>query len=321
MSRIFLKRVKNYIFKEQLFSKGDRLVVGVSGGPDSVALVRVLLALQRNYALQLRLVHVNYGLRGQDSDRDERFVRKLAKERELPLQVYYYKGRGRSEASLRDFRYQVLEQEREQAGFDWIAVAHHKDDQVETFLLNLIRGSGLQGLQGMRPKRDRIIRPLLAMERPEILAFLKALHQAYRIDKTNYETKYLRNRIRNKLLPLMVREYSPGIKQRLVDVAEHIRVEHELVEEISKQAYNTYVMKRRGNLVLSADKAMDLPQALLRRLFRLAVEELVGLSDVTLSNFREFEKMVKSGKPKASIMKFKGLVVSKKGKEIVFARL
>lgn len=295
-------------------------MIGISGGPDSVALTRILHILQKNYRLSLALVHINYGLRGKDSDKDEKFVTALSGKIGLPLRVYKYSAAAKSEEALRDFRYNIFEKVRQEKGFKKVAVAHTKDDQVETILLNLLRGTGLKGLGGMRPQRGRIIRPLLGFERGELLAFLKDIDQPYRTDKTNREIIYLRNRIRNKLLPLLEKEFNPKVKDNIFNVGENLRFDWQLVEETGNKAYNRYIKKSKSKRVLEIKSARRISAGLLRYLFRRTMRELLGKEEISLQNFKEFDKIVKSEKPKKSILRIKNVVIIKEANEIVFKK-
>jgi len=221
-----------------LLAPGARVVVAVSGGPDSVALALALKALSedpaRGYAIEL--AHLDHGIRGAQSEADARFVTDLAARLRLPLTSECRpvltaerppRGRktGSLEAAARRVRYEFLREVAERTGADAVAVGHTRDDQVETILLRLLRGATLSDLGGMRPSRPltadgraRLVRPLLDIGRREVLAFLSARHMPFREDCTNRDTRYLRNRVRHDLLPLLEERYNPGIRQALLDV-------------------------------------------------------------------------------------------------------
>lgn len=214
-------KVKNYIEENHLCRKSDRLVIGVSGGADSVALLRLLLEM----GYRLEAAHCNFQLRGVESERDEQFVRELCKKLAIRLHVrrfetmaYATERKISVEMAARDLRYDwflKLLQER-QAGA--IAVAHHQEDNAETVLLNLIRGTGITGLCGMRPKNGAVIRPLLEVSRAEIEDYLQHLHQDFVTDSTNLEDHCTRNKIRLNLLPEM-RTINPSVVSSIVETA------------------------------------------------------------------------------------------------------
>lgn len=218
------KKIAQYIHQEKLFTREDKILVTLSGGADSVALLRLLLDM--GYTCEA--AHCNFHLRGDESVRDEMFVRELCLQLEVPLYVQHFQTTEEAEKrhisiemAARELRYAWFEQLRLQQGADVIAVAHHKDDSVETLLLNLIRGTGINGLLGIRPKNGNIVRPLLCLDRKEITEYLQEIGQSYVTDSTNLQDEYTRNKIRLSLLPLM-QEINPSIKESLLRTSEHL---------------------------------------------------------------------------------------------------
>lgn len=197
-----LSRVCRYIEAEHLFEPSDRLLVGLSGGVDSVVLTHILLRL----GMAIEAVHCNFHLRGDESDRDESFVREFCTAHDIALHVVHFdtlsyaREHGISvEMAARDLRYEQFGKLREQLGCEYIAVAHHQNDQAETLLLNLRRGTGLRGLCGMRAKNGRVVRPLLELTRQEIADYADKQHLAFVEDSTNADTSYRRNAIRQQI--------------------------------------------------------------------------------------------------------------------------
>ena len=202
------QRVIRYIEKEHLFSPNDKLLIALSGGADSVALLRVL----HTAGYQCEAAHCNFHLRGEESNRDERFVRQLCQKYGIRLHTidfnttqYATEKRISIEMAARELRYNWFEKIKEECGAHVIAVAHHQDDSVETMLLNLIRGTGITGLLGIRPRNGAIVRPLLCIV----------------TDSTNLEDEYTRNKIRLNLLPLM-QEINPSVKNSLIETSNHL---------------------------------------------------------------------------------------------------
>ena len=202
--------IKRYIGANQLICPGDGVVVGLSGGPDSVFLLYALHTLQARLGFTLRAVHVHHGIRGAEADRDEAFSAELCAKLTVPFQAVhvaapeYAAQHGLSlEEAARILRYEALETARQQMGTPsaWIAVAHHLDDQAETVLHNLVRGAGLRGLAGMENRRNHVIRPLLSIKREDILKWLEQNNIPYVTDSTNADPHYTRNRIRSTVLP------------------------------------------------------------------------------------------------------------------------
>ena len=218
------KKIAQYIEQEQLFGLQDRILVALSGGADSVALLRLLLEM--GYTCEA--AHCNFHLRDAESDRDEMFVRQLCMRLKTPLHIRHFNTAEEAnqrhisiEMAARELRYAWFEELRLQQGADVIAVAHHKDDSVETVLLNLIRGTGINGLTGIRPKNGRIVRPLLCLDRKEITEYLQEIGQTYVTDSTNLQDEYTRNKIRLNLLPLM-QSNNPSVKESILRTANHL---------------------------------------------------------------------------------------------------
>ncbi|MBX9189068.1 tRNA lysidine(34) synthetase TilS [Bacteroides sp. K03] len=218
------KKIAQYIDNEKLFPLNARIIVALSGGADSVALLRILHTL----GYDCEAAHCNFHLRGAESDRDEMFVRKLCKTMRIPLytidfatEQYAIEKKISIEMAARELRYQWFAEIKEKTKADVIAVAHHQDDSVETVLLNLIRGTGINGLLGIRPKNGDIVRPLLCISRKEITDYLQNAGQEYVTDSTNLQDEYTRNKIRLNLLPLM-QEINPLVKEHIIDTSNYL---------------------------------------------------------------------------------------------------
>ena len=223
-------KLLTFVRKQSLIDPGDRIVCAVSGGADSVALLFALYLLREKLDFSLAAVHFNHGLRGAESDQDEAFVRMLCDRYDIPLTV----GRGSVtagkkglEAAARDARY---------AFFDTlpgkIATAHTADDNAETVLMHMIRGTGLKGLGAIAPQRGRIIRPMLTVTRQEVLAFLEEFNLSYRTDSSNETDDFLRNRIRHHVMPLLERE-NPRICENLSAMALRLRQDEQALQNLS----------------------------------------------------------------------------------------
>ena len=234
MQEKFIQNVK----KNTLFSPGDRIVVGVSGGADSVCLLQLLLEYKEPWQLTLYVVHVNHGIRGEEARRDGAFVEQLAKRCDLPFflvekdipSIARAKNLTEEEAG-RLVRYEELERIRREQKAQWIAVGHHQDDQAETLLFQLFRGAGARGLSAMSPKRDVIIRPLLPMSRKEIEAYLQQKGLSYCHDSTNDDVQYSRNRLRRDIMPQIRRDINEKAVVHIADAAEDIRVWRAYIEQ------------------------------------------------------------------------------------------
>ena len=268
--------------QQQLFVPGQHLLVAVSGGPDSIALLSLLHRLARPWGLTLTAAHCNYGLRGAESDGDEMFVSTFCKERQLPLVIHrpkLVKRRRRSslQATARDERYDFMKRLAHKVGADGIAVGHTANDQAETVLMWLLRGAGMAGMTGMLYAReDRIIRPLLAATREEVMAYLDHEGLTYRRDSSNDKPLYYRNRIRKELLPVIT-GLAPAAVRLLQRQADLLREDERYLAEATNELTRTLVSSdSRGVQRVDRQALIELPVALQRRLVRAILRTFDG---------------------------------------------
>ena len=255
MEERFLNKVRAFIDSDCGIDASVPVLVALSGGADSVALLRVLLAL----GYDCRAAHCNFHLRGDESNRDERFVSELCQQLNVPLDVKhfdvpaYMQEHGVSlEMACRELRYEWFEQLRLEHGCQCIAVAHHSDDNIETFFLNALRGTGIAGLTGMKPRNANVVRPLLCVSRNEILEWLDSLHQDFVTDSTNLENDARRNRLRNVVLPAIYSEFE-GSKDSLLKTIENMTRCNDLYNE-SVGVMRNIVSERDGStLIIDAE--------------------------------------------------------------------
>lgn len=233
-----------------MWSAGERVGVGVSGGADSVALLLLLLELQEELGVVLSVVHLNHKLRGRASDADEKFVARLAAQHGLDFHVERVDVGARAkrekanlEDTARRARYEFFTRLVKEKKVDRVAVAHTADDQAETVLAHILRGTGLAGLGGIHPETDCVVRPLLHARRAELRAYLRSRKQSWREDATNRDTTRMRARIRSKLLPLLEKEFQPGVVAHLVSLAEFAREDEALLELFARERYEALVKK------------------------------------------------------------------------------
>ena len=243
-----IHKVERYIAEHNLLQQKGKVLVALSGGADSVAL---LIAL-RKLGYDCEAIHCNFHLRSEESDRDEHFVKELCERLGTTLHTVHFntaeyaKSKGISiEMAAREQRYAVFEEYRVQTGAQAIAVAHHRDDSAETLLLNLTRGTGIRGMRGIQPKNGYIVRPLLCVGRDEILDYLKWRGEVYVTDSTNLTNDYTRNKIRNEIVPLL-REINPSILESLASTARNISE----AEKIYRRAVDEAVERvKDGNII------------------------------------------------------------------------
>lgn len=237
------------ILARGLLARGERVLVGVSGGPDSVALLDALVALQPEFDWQLHIAHFNHHLRGDESDQDEEFVRELAEDYELPcatsgadVRTWAESRKLSLEDAARRLRRAFYQQEAETLGITKLALGHNADDQVETLLQRLLRGAGTHGLAAMAPMGKlaaiTIVRPMLAVWKTEILDYLRQRELPFRQDSSNLDTHFQRNKIRHELLPMLEKDYNPALKTLLHQTSEILAAEDEWLESEAARLLN-----------------------------------------------------------------------------------
>lgn len=311
----FVKKIQNFAFQNELWQKNSKILIAVSGGADSVSLLSFFAYLKPKYSLKLHIAHVNYGIRTRDADLDEKFVKKLGKKYDIPVSILNAKKtyrKSNSEEILRDIRYNFFENKRKELDFDLIAVAHNQDDQAETVLMRLIRGSGLQGMSSMKAKNGFIIRPLLKTSREEILTYLKKNKLSYRTDKSNKDVKFLRNKIRNQLIPYLEKKYNPSFRYTISNAAFSIAQDYALLEELSKNKMKVIPISE--GIIFNAKEFLTLESSLAKIIIRREIEKLRGnLFNFGSGQMNEFLKILKGGRGKNQKASFGGLNIRKKG--------
>jgi len=280
-----IQKVRMTIERYEMLRGGEKVIIGVSGGADSVCLLHVLLELQAEYNLELVIAHLNHGLRREESLRDEAFIKNVSREVNLPCMVTrlergeYQKIRGTSlQEKARQLRYAFFNEVLEKQCGDKIALGHNADDQAETLLLWLIRGAGTRGLSGIPAVREGVfIRPLIEVERAEIERFLKRRGVAFVQDSSNYETKYLRNRVRCDLIPYLKSRYNPQLVSTLTQTSNILRAEEEYLEGLSEgYTDECLISKERAAIVLNINKLQSFPLAIQLRMLRNGILYIKG---------------------------------------------
>jgi tRNA(Ile)-lysidine synthase len=255
-----LKAFKTYIANEKLFLPGERVLLAVSGGMDSVVMTELFARGRFSFAI----AHCNFSLRGKESDADESFVKNLAKKLKVPCHIRqflttdYADEHGLStQMAARELRYGWFNELLTKEGYSVLATAHHLDDQIETFFINMLRSTGIAGFHGILPKQGKIIRPLLFASRKEIEEFVKKNDLAYREDTSNQEIKYLRNKIRHELLPVLA-EINPGFRNILTENIYRVREAESIFRDTVNQARSTFVRKKKERLLISISQIKEL---------------------------------------------------------------
>ncbi|WP_366923327.1 tRNA lysidine(34) synthetase TilS [Metallumcola ferriviriculae] len=298
-----LDKVKDFIKKQNMLQLGDKILAAVSGGPDSIALLDILTKLQGDYQCSLHVAHLNHMFRGEESLADAFFVQEYASS--LGICVTYasadipalLEDGGSSQEVARIVRYRYLRRVAKLFDCNKIALGHHRNDQAETLLHNLLRGSGPEGLAGMLPQHNDLIRPLLAVDRNEIETYCSEQGLSWRNDPSNKKSVYRRNKIRNELIPYL-EEYNPQLVNILSQTAEIFQAENNYLEEVVWQKYTQLCDKKNETLSFNTGELNSLHPALASRVLRLAARKLSGraLDYLQVRRILEFSLSGQSGK-------------------------
>ena len=239
---LFVDRVRRFASVHELFVYGGKYIVALSGGADSVSLLFVLKHLEHELGIGVEAAHCNFHLRGAESVRDEEFCKQLCERLSVPLHLIHFDTQAYAdlhrvsiEMAARDLRYGYFENLRRDIEAQDICVAHHRDDSVETVLLNLVRGTGLRGLRGIQPRNGNIIRPLLSLSREDVVQYLDALGESYVTDSTNLHNDVKRNKIRLDVMPLL-RELNPSVSQSIFESSLRVGEALKVFDEAMKRS-------------------------------------------------------------------------------------
>lgn len=271
-----IKKIKKNISENSLIDEKDRILVGLSGGPDSIFLLYILHNYFNN---QLIITHINHKLRGVDSDLDEKFVRTISQKLKIPLYVIREDIRKLSNENKksieevgREVRFSFFNKILKVENFNKIALGHNLDDNVETILINFIKGSGTKGLIGIPEKRDNIIHPIINIKKEEILKFLEENKIEYRVDKTNFEIDFLRNKVRNYLLPIIEKEFNKNFKEKILSLSNILKVEDRFLDNLVENIKNDLIEFEDDFIKIDNKKFQKLDLSLKRRLIRHAID-------------------------------------------------
>jgi tRNA(Ile)-lysidine synthase len=326
-----LEKFKHTVIKYRLITKHDRILCAVSGGPDSLALLYLLQELHSEMNFTLGIAHFHHGIR-KEADEDLEFVHNLAENMKIP---FYWEKRNVPEISrqkkksleeaAREERYDFLISTARKYSYHKIAIAHNRDDQVETFLHRLIRGAGLKGLCAMPVKitvqNITIIRPLIEIPRREIENYLKKIKIQPRIDSSNYDTRFTRNKIRQELIPYLVREFNPNIQEVLYNTVENIQLAYDFISQQVEKIFKRYVKIEPGCVKIKEEKFKKLHPYLRAELMRRAIQEVKeDLRRVEYDHWREIDSLFES-RPYGSVVDLpRGIWVKKEKGWLVIGR-
>ncbi|MFW6146884.1 MAG: tRNA lysidine(34) synthetase TilS [Thermodesulfobacteriota bacterium] len=312
------KKVLSTIREHHMISRGDKIIVAVSGGPDSVCLLEILFRLQELLHVTLLAAHLDHGLRPGEDQKETEFVEILSRRLGIPCAVgkasqLEKTQRNSLEQRARESRYTFLEELLRAHQAQRVALGHNKNDQVETVLMNLLRGAGLAGLSGIPPVRgSRYIRPLISITRKAILAYVQEKGLSYMTDSSNLEKDYLRNRIRLELIPALS-AYQPRLLERIDDLAFICRQENRFMEEEAEKHLTHMILTGSEGLNISLKELQSLPLSLQHRVIRAAIQKIKGnLRKIHLGHIRAILELIENPKPQADINLPGDIIVKKR---------
>lgn len=319
-----LNKIKCFIDKNKLIESGDTILVACSGGPDSLALLHILLSLRSDYTVSLVVAHVDHMFRGSESALEAQFVRDFCREhdlichsKEIDVPRFIAETGLSAQTAARELRYSYLRQIAQEIGGAKIATGHHADDQGETVLLNLLRGAGSTGLRGMLPYHDGIIRPLLGVNRPEIMNYCIKYRLSPQQDSSNLNIDYLRNSIRLELIPLLQERYNPAISAALCRTAELIGDEHEFIRSTAEQLWQVVVRQQSTGIIIDGASAKGVHIAVLREIFRMAIEKKhLNLTGISFCHVENMIDMLWNGRV-GTTLDLPGNMMARKGYEVL----
>ena len=279
------QKVMETIKKYNLINSKDKIVLGVSGGPDSIAMLDILRQIKDEMNFEMYVAHINHNIRGKEADADEEYVKKycekynikcFSKKIDVPT-IAQDKKIGTEEAG-REVRYNYFEEVLIETKSNKIAIAHNKNDKVETIIMHILRGSGISGLKGIEPKRDeKYIRPLIECDRTEIEKYCEDNKLNPRIDKTNFENEYTRNKIRNIVIPYIKQEFNPNIIETITRLSDVIASEDRYIEDTSIVEYKKIcILESTDKIELKLKEFNKLDKVIQNRIILLSVRKIFG---------------------------------------------
>ncbi len=325
-SKSIEQKVIKFINEQNLIAKNDKVLIALSGGPDSVFIIYFLNKFQKLFKIKLGAFHLNHKLRGTDSENDLIFCRELCANISVDfysanknLKQFAKKNKFSIEEAGRKIRYEQLNKTAKKNNFNKIATAHIADDNSETVLLNLIKGTGLKGVAGIPIKRGNIIRPILPLTKKEILFYLNQKKIPFRIDDSNLSSDYERNFLRNEIIPLVKERINPSLDAALFNSSQIFRNQFSIIEKKIKEAANSLIIEDKGEIKINLINLKKNDEALWGDLFKYAVERNFSV-EFKFNDFAKIYSLIfkQAGK---SIKLQKGLIVFRERSFIIIKRV
>ena len=324
MINAVLKTIQKY----NLINANDKIVLGVSGGPDSLFMLDILNKLKKDLQIELIVAHVNHKIRA-EADEEEEFVRQFCEKigiefyyKRIEVEKYANNNKIGLEEAGRKVRYEFFEEVCNKAGANKIAVAHNKNDKVETMIMHILRGSGISGLQGIQPQANKIIRPIIEIERKDIEKYCEEQKLDPRIDKSNQDNTYTRNKIRNVVIPYINQEFNPNFIETMTRLSELITEENTFLNKLTETEYKKILIQKIDNQIsLDLKKFNELDNIIKKRIILYTVANLRGGSQgIEKVHIENIVKLCKNNVGNKFLIPNKGLKVLVKDKKIFFIK-
>ena len=324
MINAVLKTIQKY----NLISPKDKIVLGVSGGPDSLFMLDILNKLKKELDIELVVAHINHKIRI-EADEEEEFVKRFCEKigvefysKRIEVEKYANNNKIGLEEAGRKVRYEFFEEVCNKTGASKIAVAHNKNDKVETMIMHMLRGSGISGLQGIQPKANKIIRPIIEIERKDIEKYCEEQNLEPRIDKSNQDNTYTRNKIRNIVIPYINQEFNPNFIETMTRLSELITEENAFLNKLTETEYKKILIQKIDNQIsLDLKKFNELDNIIRKRIILYTVANLRGGSQgIEKVHIEDIVKLCKNNVGNKFLIPNKGLKVLVKDKKIFFIK-
>ena len=325
------QKVKETIKKYNLINSGDRIVLGVSGGPDSIAMLDILRQLRDEIKFEIYVVHINHNIRGKDADEDEEYVKKYCENynikcfsKKIDVPTIAQNEKIGTEEAGRKVRYEYFDEILQKTNSNKIGIAHNKNDKVETIIMHLLRGSGVSGLRGIEPIREnKFIKPLIECDRQEIEKYCKENNLQPRIDKTNFENEYTRNKIRNIVIPYIKEQFNPNIIETITRLSEVISNEDNFIEKIAQETYNKLLLIEENNRIeLNLKEFNLLDEVLKNRIILIATKKIFGSTQgIEKVNITDIIKLCNNNIGNKFLMPNKNLKVLVQNRKVNFIKI
>lgn len=324
------EKVLDTIKKNGLIKKGDIIVIGVSGGPDSICLLNVLYNLQKQLEIKIIVAHINHQIR-EEAKIETEYVKEFCEKRQIKCHIKYVdvveiskQRKISTEEAGRDERYKYFEEISKIENANKIATAHNENDKVETVLMNIIRGTGISGLKGIEPKRNnKIIRPLIEIKRKDIEEYCKKNRLEPKYDKSNQENIYTRNKVRNMLIPYLEENFNPNIIDAINKLSDLANGDNEFIEKQVKDVYNEILVeKNKDKIQLDLKKFNKLDVVIKNRLIMYTISKVLGTAkDIEKKHIADIVKLCSNNIGNKYLTPKKNIKVSIKNKKIFFEKV